>query len=389
MKYALSFHVGGELNHDHNARRTIADYVHTERMNNNRVIERDPAEVIGKWYEEELREENAKKKPSRRIENLYEHYKRLYDNAKERDRELSKNKQKPEVKKYRNKAKSPEKEIIIQIGDKDNRPPDEIAEKILIKYVNQFQRNNPCMRITGAYIHMDEASPHLHLDIVYKADQEPTISKMYSFENALKQQGYERKREQEQVITPFEQWMKAQRAEIQEIGKEYGIDIAETKKEEKRKHLSREVYIIKKETEKLHEKERELTEKAEKYAEKEQKMNVKMAETEKRYREIMEGMNMEINKGKKEIDRLQTELTERYEEVDRLEAELTKRYEEMEALKRQKELYEKNAMTAMIKAAENEVRLDKIVKNVKNYCKPELAKKILIGNEEKSQEISR
>ena len=35
-----------------------------------------------------------------------------------------------------------------------------------MKYVEGFEERNPNLKLIGAYIHMDEASPHLHLDYV-------------------------------------------------------------------------------------------------------------------------------------------------------------------------------------------------------------------------------
>ena len=67
--YNLSFHVGSEVNHDHNARRTVKDYIDTSRMKENHTIERDASKLVAKLYEKELREENERKKPSRRIPN--------------------------------------------------------------------------------------------------------------------------------------------------------------------------------------------------------------------------------------------------------------------------------------------------------------------------------
>ena len=40
------------------------------------------------------------------------------------------------------------------------------AKRALIEYVNTFEQRNPNLKLIGAYIHMDEASPHLHLDYV-------------------------------------------------------------------------------------------------------------------------------------------------------------------------------------------------------------------------------
>ncbi|PBG45618.1 plasmid recombination protein, partial [Clostridioides difficile] len=38
--------------------------------------------------------------------------------------------------------------------------------KALVQYVKSFEERNPTLRLIGAYIHMDDASPHLLLDYV-------------------------------------------------------------------------------------------------------------------------------------------------------------------------------------------------------------------------------
>lgn len=61
-------------------------------------------------------------------------------------------------------------EIILQIGDKDNMGVEtehgELAKKILDKYMQGFQESNPNLRVFSAHLHMDEATPHLHIDFV-------------------------------------------------------------------------------------------------------------------------------------------------------------------------------------------------------------------------------
>ena len=42
----------------------------------------------------------------------------------------------------------------------------QLAAKVLDKYMQDFQRRNPTLRVFSAYLHMDEATPHLHIDFV-------------------------------------------------------------------------------------------------------------------------------------------------------------------------------------------------------------------------------
>ena len=60
-------------------------------------------------------------------------------------------------------------EIVVQIGDmhdtncKDN-PLNEI--ELLKKYVSDFQERYPNLKVFNAVIHLDEETPHLHLNYV-------------------------------------------------------------------------------------------------------------------------------------------------------------------------------------------------------------------------------
>lgn len=58
----------------------------------------------------------------------------------------------------------------MQIGNKDDMGAmtenSLLAEKILDEYMREFEKRNPMLRVFGAYLHMDEATPHLHIDFV-------------------------------------------------------------------------------------------------------------------------------------------------------------------------------------------------------------------------------
>lgn len=68
------------------------------------------------------------------------------------------------------KQEKPFYEIIVQIGDKDNMgartAEGQLAAKILDEYMKGFQQRNPTLRVFSAYLHMDEATPHLHIDFI-------------------------------------------------------------------------------------------------------------------------------------------------------------------------------------------------------------------------------
>lgn len=61
-------------------------------------------------------------------------------------------------------------EIIIQIGNKDDMSAlgenAELAKTVLNEYYQGFQARNPNLYVFSAHLHMDEATPHLHIDFV-------------------------------------------------------------------------------------------------------------------------------------------------------------------------------------------------------------------------------
>ncbi len=68
------------------------------------------------------------------------------------------------------KQEKPFHEIILQVGGKGNMNADtengELAKQILDEYYQGFQERNPQLRVFSAHLHMDEATPHLHIDFV-------------------------------------------------------------------------------------------------------------------------------------------------------------------------------------------------------------------------------
>ena len=107
-------------------------------------------------------------------EDIRDVYHKLFDDALERYN-AKQTRSDRKIKDYYNKIVSgtqekPFHEIIIQIGNCDNMSADsengKLAEKILGEYMQSFQVRNPYLRVFSAHLHMDEATPHLHIDFV-------------------------------------------------------------------------------------------------------------------------------------------------------------------------------------------------------------------------------
>ena len=61
-------------------------------------------------------------------------------------------------------------EDVVQIGDMKNTgvgtPDAEIATACLTEYMQGFQQRNPNFYVFNAVLHLDEATPHLHIDYI-------------------------------------------------------------------------------------------------------------------------------------------------------------------------------------------------------------------------------
>ena len=85
-------------------------------------------------------------------------------------------------------------EVIFQIGNKDDCGCGSLdgdrAAAVLSEFAETFQERNPHLRVFNAVLHMDEATPHIHIDFVPVAtEQTRGLQTRVSMKQALKQQG--------------------------------------------------------------------------------------------------------------------------------------------------------------------------------------------------------
>ena len=136
------------------------------------------------------------------------------------------------------KQEKPFHEIILQIGNKDNMGAKtengQLAVKVLDKYMQDFQQRNPTLRVFSAYLHMDEATPHLHIDFVpYTTGSKRGLDTRVSLKQALSALGFKGGTRRE---TELNQWVAYEKEQLAAVMLEHGIEWE--KKGTHEKHLS-------------------------------------------------------------------------------------------------------------------------------------------------------
>ena len=86
-------------------------------------------------------------------------------------------------------------ELIIQIGNKDDMNASsengQLARQMLDKYMQSFQQRNPTLRVFSAHLHMDEATPHLHIDFIpFTTGSKRGLETRVSLKKALEALGF-------------------------------------------------------------------------------------------------------------------------------------------------------------------------------------------------------
>ena len=214
MKRTISFMTGkGSVNH--NSRKFHAKNTDPERSHLNvEYCNENIKDVYHELFDEALSRYNEKQtRNDRRIDDYYE--------------------------KIRSgKQEKPFHEIILQIGDKDTMGAEteegQLAAKILDEYMQDFQRRNPTLRVFSAHLHMDEATPHLHIDFVpYITRSKRGLDTRVSLKQALTALGFKGGTRRE---TELNQWVSAEKQQLAAIMLEHGIEWEQKGTHEK--HLS-------------------------------------------------------------------------------------------------------------------------------------------------------
>lgn len=153
---------------------------------------------------------------------------------------------------YYNKIKQDKRkhtayEVIITVGNCENRVDDETGKQIMKDFVEGWKDRNPNLEMVGAYYHADEYDPetgrfgaaHVHIDYIPVAKnctRGPRTQNALS--QALTQQGFVATSVKD---TPVIKWQRSERLELERICRAHGISVVE-KKRDSRHHLETDLY---------------------------------------------------------------------------------------------------------------------------------------------------
>lgn len=187
--------------------REIPDNINTLMTHENVIIvDKDIKVAYREIFGEYLQEYNSKQKRSdRKIDDYYEHILK------------SKNGEKPFY------------EDVLQWGRMEDFKAEprlkEKAKECLVEYARTFEARNPNLKLIGAYVHMDEASPHLHLDYIPVAKGYKTgLQVRNSLDKAMKQMGYTPVKESRQN-NATKLWKENERAYFAELCQSKGLKV--------------------------------------------------------------------------------------------------------------------------------------------------------------------
>ncbi len=163
-------------------------------------------------------------------ENIKAVYHELFDEALERYN-VKQTRSDRKIKDYYEKIRSSKQEklfheIILQVGGKGNMNADtengELAKQILDEYYQGFQERNPQLRVFSAHLHMDEATPHLHIDFVpFTTESKRGLDTRVSLKQALAAQGFKGGTRRD---TEWSQWVQFEKEQLAAVMERYGFE---------------------------------------------------------------------------------------------------------------------------------------------------------------------
>ena len=117
-------------------------------------------------------------------------------------------------------------ELIIQIGNKDDMNASsengQVARQMLDEYMQSFQQRNPTLRVFSAHLHMDEATPHLHIDFIpFTTGSKRGLETRVSLKKALEALGFTGGTKSH---TELNQWIESEKQALASIMARHDIE---------------------------------------------------------------------------------------------------------------------------------------------------------------------
>ena len=239
MKRTISAMVGkGSVNH--NSRKFKAENVDGDRTHLNVDYCNEPIrKVYHKLFDDALNRYNDRQtRADRRIDDYYEKIRT-------------------------GKQEKPFHELILQIGNREDTGAEtEIglqAKAVLDEYFRGFQARNPNLYVFSAHLHMDEATPHIHIDFVpFIKGSKRGLDTRVSLKQALAAQGF---RGGTRGATEWAQWVQSEKEQLALVMERHGFEWEQKGTHEQ--HLSVIDYKKQERTKELTAVEQALTEKQE------------------------------------------------------------------------------------------------------------------------------
>lgn len=209
-------HCQGKGSLSHNNRDFKPKNVDSGRTKNNVTFIKEPiGEAYKKLFGAAVERYNARQKRSdRKIKNGYYEYQ--FNHAVSNNVVTSPDKRKSFY------------EDVVQIGTKDDTGigtlDGEIAARCLTEYISGFQARNPNFYVFNAVLHMDEATPHLHIDYIPVGHYKRGVDTQNGIAQALKEMGFGDGKD------AIARWRKSECDVLKEICGRYSITIAEPQK---------------------------------------------------------------------------------------------------------------------------------------------------------------
>lgn len=111
-----------------------------------------------------------------------------------------------------------------------------LARQVLDEYYRGFQERNPQLKVFSAHIHMDEATPHLHIDFVpFTTGSKRGLETRVSLKQALATLGFKGGTRRE---TEWAQWVQSEKEQLAIVMERHGIEWEQKGTHEKHKTVS-------------------------------------------------------------------------------------------------------------------------------------------------------